>query len=130
VQFALHGFMAPTFWLAFSGFALATFLYLIRPELPAKLRRIFALPVRVLEEKYGMDTLWINGFAGGGVLVGKLSRWFDTNVIDGLVNASARITDFTARLVRRGQTGYLYHYAFAMILGLIVSLAVLIRYWR
>ena len=130
VQFALHGFMAPTFWLAFSGFALATFLYLIRPELPAKLRRIFALPVRVLEEKYGMDTLWIDGFAGGGVLVGKLSRWFDTNVIDGLVNASARITDFTARLVRRGQTGYLYHYAFAMILGLIVSLAVLIRYWR
>jgi len=130
VQFALHGFMAPTFWLAFAGFALATFLYLIKPELPGKLRKVFAVPVRVLEEKYGMDTLWINGFAGGGVLVGKLSRWIDTNVIDGLVNASARITDFTARLVRRGQTGYLYHYAFAMILGLIVSLAVLIRYWR
>jgi len=130
LAFALHGFKAPAFWLAFAGFALATFLYLIKPELPAKLRKIFSLPVRVLEEKYGMDTLWIDGFAGGGVLIGKLSRWFDTNVIDGLVNASARITDFTARLVRRGQTGYLYHYAFAMILGLIVSLAVLIRYWR
>jgi NADH-quinone oxidoreductase subunit L len=130
VAFALHGFKAPAFWLAFAGFALATFLYLIKPELPGKLRKALAVPVRVLEEKYGMDALWINGFAGGGVLVGKLSRWFDTNVIDGLVNASARITDFTARLVRRGQTGYLYHYAFAMILGVIVSLAVLIRYWR
>jgi NADH-quinone oxidoreductase subunit L len=130
VKFALHGFTAPAFWLAFAGFALATFLYLIKPELPAKLRKIFSLPVRVLEEKYGMDTLWIDGFAGGSVLIGKLSRWVDTNVIDGLVNASARITDFTARLVRRGQTGYLYHYAFAMIIGLIASLAVLIRYWR
>ncbi|GAB3352965.1 NADH-quinone oxidoreductase subunit L [Lysobacter tyrosinilyticus] len=130
VAFALHGFTAPAFWLAFAGFLLATYLYLIKPELPAKLRKTFALPVRVLEEKYGMDTLWIDGFAGGGILIGKLSRWFDTNIIDGLVNASARITDFTARLVRRGQTGYLYHYAFAMILGLIASLAVLIRYWR
>jgi NADH-quinone oxidoreductase subunit L len=130
VAFALHGFKAPAFWLAFAGFALATFLYLIKPELPAKLRKAFSLPVRVLEEKYGMDALWIGGFAGGGVLIGKLSRWFDTNIIDGLVNASARVTDFTARLVRRGQTGYLYHYAFAMILGLIASLAVLIRYWR
>ncbi|HEU0306309.1 MAG TPA: NADH-quinone oxidoreductase subunit L [Lysobacter sp.] len=130
VAFALHGFKAPAFWLAFAGFALATFLYLVRPELPARLRKAFSLPVRVLEEKYGMDTLWIGGFAGGGVLVGKASRWFDTNVIDGLVNASARVTDFTARIVRRGQSGYLYHYAFAMIIGLIVSLAVLIRYWR
>ncbi|MFC5578437.1 NADH-quinone oxidoreductase subunit L [Lysobacter niabensis] len=130
VAFALHGFKAPAFWLAFAGFALATFLYLIRPELPGKLRKVLSLPVRVLEEKYGMDALWIDGFAGGGVMVGKLSRWFDTNVIDGLVNASARVTDFTARIVRRGQSGYLYHYAFAMILGLIASLAVLIRYWR
>jgi NADH-quinone oxidoreductase subunit L len=127
---ALHGFLQWPFILAFSGFLLATVMYLWKPELPAKARRVFAWPVRVLEEKYGMDTLWINGFAGGGVLVGKFSRWFDTNVIDGAVNASARITDLTARIVRRGQTGYLYHYAFAMILGLIASLAVLIRYWR
>jgi NADH-quinone oxidoreductase subunit L len=130
VQFALHGFKAPAFWLALAGFGLATFLYLVRPDLPARLRRTFSLPVRVLEAKYGMDALWIGGFAGGGVVLGKLSRWVDTHLIDGLVNASARFTDFTARLVRRGQTGYLYHYAFVMILGLIASLAVLIRYWR
>ncbi len=130
VPFAVHGFFAPAFWLAFAGFALATFLYLVKPELPAKLRRMFSLPVRVLEEKYGMDALWIGGFAGGGVLVGKVSRWIDTNVIDGLVNASARVTELSARVVRRGQTGYLYHYAFAMIIGLILCLAAVIRYWR
>jgi NADH-quinone oxidoreductase subunit L len=130
VAFALHGFMAPAFWLALAGFALATFLYLLRPDLPDKLRKTLSVPIRVLENKYGMDTLWIDGFAGGSVQIGKLSRWIDTNVIDGLVNASARVTDFTARIVRRGQSGYLYHYAFAMILGLIASLAVLIRYWR
>ncbi|GAB3385646.1 NADH-quinone oxidoreductase subunit L [Lysobacter fragariae] len=127
---ALHGFTQWPFILAFSGFLLATLMYLIKPELPAKARKFFAWPVRVLEEKYGMDTLWIGGFAGGGVLIGKFSRWFDTNVIDGAVNAGARVTDFSARLVRRVQTGYLYHYAFAMILGLIAALAVLIRYWR
>ncbi|RPE81420.1 NADH-quinone oxidoreductase subunit L [Vulcaniibacterium tengchongense] len=131
VQFALHGFQAPTFWLAFAGFALATVMYSWKPELPAKARRAFAWPVRVLENKYGFDNLWIDGFAGGGLLLGKASRAVDSHVIDGVaVNGSARVVDFVARLSRRVQSGYLYHYAFAMILGLIALLAVLIRYWR
>ncbi|TWI04684.1 NADH-quinone oxidoreductase subunit L [Luteimonas cucumeris] len=130
VAFALHGFMAPAFWLALGGFVLATIMYWWKPELPAKAARIFAWPVRVLENKYGMDALWIKGFAGGGLLLGKLSRKNDEKVIDGaFVNGSARLVDFTANLLRRTQSGYLYHYAFAMILGLIVSLAVLIKFW-
>ena len=48
----------------------------------------------------------------------------------GVFGDGAEDATHTARVVRRGQTGYLYHYAFAMILGLIASLAVLIRYWR
>ena len=131
VAFALHGFKAPAFWLAFAGFALATLMYLLRPELPAKAAKLFALPIRVLQNKYGFDDLWIGGFAGGGVALGKVSRGIDTHVIDGAaVNGSARIVDLVAGVVRRVQSGYLYHYAFAMILGLIVLLAVLIRYWR
>ncbi len=52
---------------------------------------MFALPVRVLENKYGFDDLWIDGFAGGGVRLGKLSRAVDTKLIDGVaVNGSAR----------------------------------------
>jgi NADH-quinone oxidoreductase subunit L len=133
VAFALHGFMAPAFWLAFGGFALATLMYLIKPELPAKFAAFppFALARRILENKYGMDDLWIGGFAGGGLLAGKLARRNDEKVIDGFfVNGSARIVDLVSGLLRRTQSGYLYHYAFAMILGLIALLAVLIKFWR
>ena len=133
VAFALHGFLAPAFWLAFAGFALATFLYLFRTDLPAKLAAFppFALASRVLNNKYGMDDLWIGGFAGGGVLLGKLLRRNDEKVIDGvIVNGSARVVDLVSGLLRRTQSGYLYHYAFAMILGLIALLAVMINFWR
>src|SRR5690606_2857934 len=66
VAFALHGFMAPTFWLALAGALLATLMYLWKPDLHHKARRALALPVRILENKYGFDDLWIGGFAGGG----------------------------------------------------------------
>ena len=131
VAYALHGFKAPAFWLTLAGFLLATVMYWWKPELPAKARAMFAWPVRVLENKYGLDKLWIDGFAGGGLALGKVSRAIDTYVIDGaVVNGSARVVDLVARLTRRMQSGYLYHYAFAMILGLIALLAVLIRFWR
>ena len=127
--FALHGFMMPAFWLAFAGFALATYLYLINPAMAERVRKWFALPIRVLENKYGFDDLWIKGFAGGGLGMGKfVSRFGDAGLIDGvLVNGTAWLVDRFASLVRRLQTGYLYHYAFAMILGLIVLLAVVTR---
>ena len=128
VALGLHAFLTPAFWLAFAGFALATLMYVFKPDLPGKAAHLFAWPRRVLEQKYGFDALWINGLAGGSVLVGRASRLFDTHVIDGVaVNGSARVVELTARLVRRVQSGYLYHYAFAMILGLIALLAVLIR---
>ena len=131
VAFALHGFMAPAFWLAFAGFALATVMYWWKQELPAKARKLLAWPIQVLENKYGFDDLWIGGFARGGRWLGRASRAIDSNVIDGAaVNGSARAVDLVAHLVRQLQTGYLYHYAFAMILGLIVLLAVLIRFWQ
>ena len=129
--FALHGFMAPAFWLVVAGFVLATVMYWWKPELAAKAAHVFRLPIRVLENKYGMDDLWIGGFAGGGVGLGKLSRVFDTRVIDGVfVNGPARVVGLVSGVVRRLQSGALYHYAFAMIVGLIVLLAILIKYWR
>jgi NADH-quinone oxidoreductase subunit L len=132
-KFGLHGFVAPAFWLAFGGFALATLMYIVKPSLPAKVAAFppFKLAARILNNKYGMDDLWIGGFAGGGVLAGKLARKHDEVVIDGvIVNGSARIVDLFAGLLRKTQSGYLYHYAFAMILGLIALLAVLINFWR
>ncbi len=133
VAFALHGFMAPAFWLAFGGFLLATLMYWWKPALPAKVGAFppFALARRILDNKYGMDDLWIDGFAGGGLIAGKVARRNDEKVIDGFfVNGSARIVDLISGLLRKTQSGYLYHYAFAMILGLIALLALLIQFWR
>ncbi|MBY4595157.1 NADH-quinone oxidoreductase subunit L [bacterium BD-1] len=129
VAFALHGMTMPAFWLAFGGFALATFIYLFKPSVADRAAKVFALPIRVLENKYGFDDLWIKGFAGGGIKLGKFSwKKADAGLIDGLlVNGSATLVDRVAGIVRQLQTGRLYNYAFAMILGLIVLLAVLVK---
>jgi NADH-quinone oxidoreductase subunit L len=131
VGYALHGMLMPAFWLTVAGFLLAALLYLWKPDLAGRARRIFHPVVRLLEEKYFADHVWINGFAAGGVKLGKVSRWIDSTLIDGvIVNGSARVVDLAANLLRRTQSGYLYHYAFAMIIGLIALLAVLMRFWR
>ena len=134
VKFALHGMTALPFWLALAGFVAATALYIFAsPELPARMRhsKLGAFLANILDKKYWMDTLWIGGFAGGGVALGDLSSAIDRKVIDGVaVNGSAKLVDLAANLLRRTQSGYLYHYAFAMILGLIALLAVLIRFWQ
>jgi len=129
LHMGLHFFKAPAFWLAFSGFALATYIYLFNIEVAKKCQKIFALPIRILENKYGFDDLWIKGFAGGGIALGKLAaKWIDTKIIDGLfVDGTAVLIDRTAGLVRQIQSGRLYIYAFAMILGLIALLALLAR---
>ncbi|RZA27104.1 MAG: hypothetical protein EOP92_41945, partial [Lysobacteraceae bacterium] len=133
VAFALHGIKAAPFWLALAGFALATLLYVVlSPEWPARLRhsRVGSFLANILDKKYWMDTLWIGGLAGGGLALGDASRRIDSKLIDGVaVNGSARLVDLAANLLRRTQSGFLYHYAFAMILGLIALLAVLMRFW-
>jgi NADH-quinone oxidoreductase subunit L len=129
VTFALHGMAAPPFWLALGGFALATLMYLLRPALADRAARLFALPIRILENKYGFDDLWIKGFAGGGLKLGRFAwKKGDAGLIDGvLVDGTATVIDRIAGIVRHVQTGRLYNYAFAMIIGLIVLLAVLVR---
>ena len=131
VAYALHGMMMPAFWLTVAGLLLAALMYLWKPALAGRARSMFAPLVRILEEKYGFDKLWIDGFAGGSVKLGRIARWIDSTLIDGvIVNGSARVVDLTASLLRRTQSGYLYHYAFAMIIGLIALMAVLMRFWR
>ena len=125
----LHFFMAPAFWLAFSGFALASYIYLFNINVAKKCQKIFALPIRILENKYGFDDLWVKGFAGGGIALGKAAaKYIDTKIIDRFfVDGTAVLIDRTAGLVRQIQSGRLYIYAFAMILGLIALLALLAK---
>ncbi len=127
---ALDGLKQMPFWLALAGFAAATYIYLLHPALAPKLRRQFAPIVRILEDKYGFDKLWIDGFAGGGLKLGNFFwRVGDAAVIDGVVvDGTSHFIGRSAEILRRLQSGYLYHYAFAMILGLIALLGVVLRW--
>lgn len=92
------------------------------------MRQTFALPVRVLENKYGFDDFNQAVFARGSLRLGRLFwKTGDTAMIDGVaVNGSAALVDRIASVVRHLQSGLMYHYAFAMILGLIALLGALI----
>jgi NADH-quinone oxidoreductase subunit L len=127
-SFGLHFIKAPAFWLAFSGFAAATYIYLFNPALADRLKGVFALPFRVLERKYGFDDFYQAVFARGSLGLGRAFwRGGDTALIDGmLVDGSATFVDRLAAVARQIQSGMLYHYAFAMILGLIAVLGTLI----
>ncbi len=111
-----------------AGMATAWYLYLKRPELPAALQARFARTYRLLDNKYYFDWFNENVVAVGARSFGQsLWRSGDEAVIDGvLVNGSARAVQAIASVVRQLQSGYLYHYALAMIIGLSALLAWLV----
>jgi NADH-quinone oxidoreductase subunit L len=120
----LHAVYTAPFWLAVAGIAAAFYLYILRPDLPAVLRQKAGLLVTVLEEKYYFDRFNDWFFAGGARKFGTgLWRYGDVTVIDGLmVNGSAKLVGWLAGVVRWLQSGYIYHYAFLMIIGVSVLL--------
>ncbi|AGA34752.1 NADH-ubiquinone oxidoreductase chain L [Thioalkalivibrio nitratireducens DSM 14787] len=122
LAFVLHGLMLPAFWLAIAGLVTAWYLYMKRPDLPGVIADRMRLAVRILEEKYYADRFNDRVFAGGTRRLGHwLWRYGDALVIDGvLVNGTARSVGWIAARVRAVQTGFLYHYAFVMIIGLLV----------
>ncbi len=124
--FVLHAFTVPgALYLALAGAAVAWFLYIHRPELPGILESRLKGVHRVLVNKYYFDWFNENVIAAGTRMLGK-GLWFagDRALIDGLlVNGSAHTVGFLSRVIRRAQTGYLYHYAFAMVVGLVCLIA-------
>ncbi len=120
----LHGLTTLPFWFALAGATTAWYLYIVRPELPAVLRQKAGVLVTILEEKYGFDRFNDWFFAGGARAIGGgFWKIGDVTVIDGLmVNGSARVVGWIASLVRLFQSGYIYHYAFTMIIGVFVLL--------
>jgi NADH-quinone oxidoreductase subunit L len=130
VPFILHGMQQPPFFLAMSGVVVAWFLYLKQPELPARIAAAFSPIHRVLLAKYGFDRFNDWFFAGGARNTGSnLWRFGDVTVIDGwMVNGSARLVGWFSGVARQVQSGHLYHYAFAMILGLLALLGVFVHH--
>jgi NADH-quinone oxidoreductase subunit L len=116
----IHSVTSLPLWLALAGVVTAWFLYLQRPELPATIRRAFGPIYTLLDNKYYMDKINEVVFARGAVAIGRgLWKEGDVVVIDGIVNGSARFIAWFASVIRFLQSGYIYHYAFAMIIGML-----------
>ena len=119
----LHGFTQPPFLIALAGFAVATWIWLFNPHIADRAQNALRPVYTMLTNKYWFDNLYQAVFARGGIRFGRgLWRGSDAALIDGAINGSASLIDQISALVRRLQSGYLYHYAFAMILGLILLL--------
>ena len=125
--FILHG-VSKGFatWLALAGIFCAWWVYLRQPQLAHQLKQKLSMPHEVLSRKYGFDELYQMLFATGTRKIAAFCDAFGERLlIDGLlVNGSANVLNWFSGRVRKIQTGYLYHYAFAMIIGLLVLLSI------
>ena len=121
-KFFLEGFLHWPFLLAVAGFVVTWIMYIKRPELPDILAARVRVVYEILMNKYGFDELYQFLFAGGARGIGGLLwRVGDRGLIDGLiVNGTARMVAQFSGIARRIQSGFLYDYAFAMIIGLLV----------
>ncbi|WP_310615072.1 NADH-quinone oxidoreductase subunit L [Limnohabitans sp.] len=119
VAMALHALSTAPFWLAVAGVASSYYMYMINPAVPAAIKRV-CHPIYVLfENKYYLDWFNENVLARGARALGTgLWKGGDQAIIEGgVVNASWKLVGWVSSLTRQLQTGYLYHYALVMILG-------------
>ncbi len=124
VAMALHAVSTAPFWLALAGVVVAWYMYLINPAVPAAIGRALRPLVVLLENKYYMDWINENILARGARALGNgLWKVGDRTLIDGLlVNGSWKLVGMVSNWTRKLQTGYLYHYALVMILGIFLLL--------
>jgi NADH-quinone oxidoreductase subunit L len=127
---ALEGFARLPFWLAVAGVGCAWAFYLRWTEWPARLQAALPRLYRLLDQKYYLDRINEVLFIGGARrLGGVLWQEGDVAIIDGfLVNGSARLVARLAQIVRRLQSGFIYHYAFAMLLGIAAMLFIFLTW--
>jgi NADH-quinone oxidoreductase subunit L len=132
VAMAIHGLSTAPFWLALAGVVSAYYCYMVNPRVPAAFYRALKPLHTLLDNKYYMDKFNEIVFAGGARAVGGgLWRFGDRGLIDGLVvNGSAKLVGWFSGIVRQGQTGYIYHYAFVMIIGVLATLMYFFPFWH
>jgi NADH-quinone oxidoreductase subunit L len=122
IAMALHAFSTLPFWLALGGAVSAWYMYLINPAVPAAIGRALKPVVTLLENKYYLDWFNENVIARGARALGTgLWKVGDRGVIEGgVVNASWKLVGWVSSVVRQAQSGYLYHYALVMIVGVLL----------
>ncbi len=120
-EMAIGALTSLPFWLALAGVASSYFFYMVKPEIPTAIKKSFHAIYTLLDNKYYLDKFNDVVFAGGARLLGgELWNVGDKGLIDGLiVNGSAKFVGWFSRTMRTIQTGYIYHYAFVMILGVL-----------
>lgn len=129
---AIHGLTAAPFWLALGGVVVAWYLYLVNPAVPAAIKRAFGPIYTLLENKYYMDWFNENVIARATRALGTgLWKGGDQGIIDGaIVNGSWKLVGRVAGAVRWLQSGYIYHYAFSMLLGIFVLMSYFVWFKR
>jgi NADH-quinone oxidoreductase subunit L len=122
----LHSFTTLPLWLAIAGVASAAFFYLKRPDIPAMIQKKSQFIYTLLDNKYYFDRFNDWFFAGGARGTSRfLWQFGDVKLIDGMmVNGSAKLVGMFSGVLRHLQSGYIYHYAFSMIIGVFVLLTV------
>ena len=123
-EMMIHSLSTAPFWLSTAGIFSAWFLYSAKTDLPGKIKTKFSILFTLLDRKYYIDEFYSWFFAGGTRALGTvLWKYGDVKIIDGFfVNGAARVVAWTSTIVRQYQTGYIYHYAFTMIVGIFVVL--------
>ncbi|MDZ4357718.1 MAG: NADH-quinone oxidoreductase subunit L, partial [Variovorax sp.] len=132
VAMAIHGLQTAPFWLALAGVALSYYMYMMNPALPAAIKRTFGPVYRLLENKYYLDWINENIIARGTRMLGTgLWKGGDQGLIDGtIVNGSWKVVGRVAGVIRWLQTGFIYHYAFAMLLGIFILMTYFVWFKR
>ncbi|WP_161499952.1 NADH-quinone oxidoreductase subunit L [Rhodoferax sp. TS-BS-61-7] len=122
LQMAVHAFSTAPFWLALAGVVTSYLMYMVFPAVPTAIKRNVMPLFNLLENKYYLDWINENILARGARALGTgLWKVGDQAVIDGtVVNGSWKLVGWVSSIVRKGQSGYLYHYALVMILGIFV----------
>jgi NADH-quinone oxidoreductase subunit L len=120
----LHAIVTVPFWMMVGGSLAAWVFTLYRTDWAKKIQERFHRTNYVLESLYGFDRLNDIVFVKGSRKLGEfLWRVSDMTIIDQIVvNGSARLMRFMGSVIRPVQTGYVYHYAFFMIIGLMLVL--------
>jgi NADH-quinone oxidoreductase subunit L len=131
-EMALHSVTTPVLWLAIAGVVLPWFFYMKRPDIPAAIKQRFSGLYTLLDNKYYMDAINDAVFARGGRLLGTgLWKGGDQGIIDGgIVNGSWKLVGRIAGAVRWLQTGFIYHYAFSMLIGIFVLMSYFVWFKR
>ncbi|MEO8747259.1 MAG: NADH-quinone oxidoreductase subunit L, partial [Rhodanobacter sp.] len=124
LRMGLEGFGHLPFWLMAAAFVICTYIYVFNPAIAGAIKARLHPLWTVLDRKYWFDEVEYGLFGSGGIKLGRLLwKVSDAGLIDGVaVNGSVRLVHRGAAVLRRLQTGYLYHYAFAMMVGLILLL--------